>query len=454
MSKTFRPYQPDQLLMLPPSMQEWLPADHAVYFVSDLVDSLDLSAILETYTEERGYPPYHPLMMTKLLLYGQVCGIRISRKLELAAREHVAFRVLCAGNEPDFRTIADFRKRHLEALGELFVQVVRLCQRTGLAKLGHIAVDGTKVGASANKHKAMSYQRMVDEEQRLKREIRAMLEAAVAEDEADDACYGKERRGDELPAELAFRESRLKKIQEAKAALEEEERGRQRASSEDDDNPPPPLPKPKAQRNFTDPESRIMLNSDKAFVQAYNAQIAVDADSQVILAADVVQETNDRRQLVPMVQKVADNAGAWPERVSADAGYWSEAAVGQVEAGGSTAYVAPKKIGHREWRELAPAEIPERVEDPLRERMWHRLRTEEGRTEYDKRKISVEPAIGQLKTVQGCRQFLLRGAQNVKSEWLLACTGHNILKLFRAHQRELRRIGALGGSSAPIQGSA
>ncbi len=454
MSKTFRPYQPDQLLMLPPSMQEWLPTDHAVYFVSDLVDSLDLSAILETYTEERGYPPYHPLMMTKLLLYGQVCGIRSSRKLELATREHVAFRVLCAGNEPDFRTIADFRKRHLEALGELFVQVVRLCQRTGLAKLGHIAVDGTKVGASANKHKAMSYQRMVDEEKRLRREIQAMLEAAVAEDEAEDAHYGRELRGDELPVELAFRESRLKKIQEAKAALEEEERARQRDSSEDDDNSPPPVPKPKAQRNFTDPESRIMLNSDKAFVQAYNAQVGVDADSQVILAADVVQETNDRQQLVPMVQQVADNAGAWPERVSADAGYWSEAAVCQVEAGGSTAYVAPKKIGHREWRELAPAEVSEPVEGPPRERMWHRLRTEEGRAEYDKRKISAEPVIGQLKTVQGCRQFLLRGAKNVKNEWLLACTGHNILKLFRAHQRELKRIGALAGSNAPIQVSA
>jgi transposase len=445
MGKVFRPYQPDQLLMLPPSMQEWLPADHAVHFVSDLVDSLDLSAILETYTEERGYPPYHPLMMTKLLLYGQVCGIRSSRKLDLAAREHVAFRVLCAGNEPDFRTIAEFRKRHLEALGGLFVQVVRLCQRTGLAKLGHIAIDGTKVRASANKHKAMSYQRMIEEEERLKREIRAMLEAGIAEDEAEDARHGRERRGDELPVELAFRESRLKKIQEAKAALEEEERARQKASSEDDDDRPPPVPKPKAQRNFTDPESRIMLDSDKAFVQAYNAQIAVDADSQVILAADVVQETNDRRQLVPMVRKVADNAGSRPERVSADAGYWSDAAVGQVEAEGSTAYVAPKKIGHREWRELAPADGSERTEDSPRERMWHRLRTPGGRAEYDKRKISVEPAIGQLKTVQGCRQFLLRGAQKVKGEWLLACTGHNILKLLRAHRRQLAQTGSPAG---------
>jgi len=452
MSKTFRPYQPDQLLMLPPSLQEWLPADHAVYFVGDLVDSLDLSAIMETYTEERGYPPYHPLMMTKLLLYGQVCGIRSSRKLELAVREHVAFRVLCAGNEPDFRTISDFRKRHLEALGGLFVQVVQLCRRTGLAKLGHIAVDGTKVLANANKHKAMSYQRMVDEEQRLKREIRAMLEAAVAEDEADDARYGKERRGDELPAELAFRESRLKKIQEAKAALEQDERERRKASSAgDDDDEPPALPGPKAQRNFTDPESRIMLNSDKAFVQAYNAQVAVDADSQVILAADVVQETNDRRQLVPMVQKVAGNAGDRPERVSADAGYWSDAAVKQVEQEGSTAYVAPKKIGHREWRELVLTQEGAPEQASPAQRMWHRLRTEQGRAEYNKRKISVEPAIGQLKTVQGCRQFLLRGASKVKGEWLLACTGHNILKLYRARKRKLEQIMASEGLETPLQ---
>ena len=452
MSKTFRPYQPDQLLMLPPSMQEWLPADHAVYFVSDLVDSLDLSAIMESYTEERGYPPYHPLMMTKLLLYGQVCGIRSSRKLELAAREHVAFRVLCAGNEPDFRTISDFRKRHLEALGGLFVQVVQLCRRTGLAKLGHIAVDGTKVLANANKHKAMSYQRMVDEEQRLKREIRGMLEAAVAEDEAEDMRYGKERRGDELPEDLAFRETRLKKIQEAKAALEHDERERQKASSAgDDDDAPPVLPKPKAQRNFTDPESRIMLNSDKAFVQAYNGQVAVDADSQVILAADVVQETNDRRQLVPMIQQVEDNAGERPERVSADAGYWSDASVKQIEQEGSTAYVAPKKIGHREWREsvLTQEGTPEHASPA--QRMWHRLRTERGRAEYNKRKISVEPAIGQLKTVQGCRQFLLRGTRKVKVEWLLACTGHNILKLYRARKRELEQITAPGGLQTLLQ---
>ncbi|MGH7460466.1 MAG: IS1182 family transposase, partial [Longimicrobiales bacterium] len=282
--------------MLPPSLNEWLPREHLVYFVGDVVDALDLSAIYTRYEEERGYPPYHPLLMTKLWLYAYTCGVRSSRKVERATREDVAFRVLCAGNEPDFRTLAAFRRRHLEALGGLFVQVLKLCRQAGLAKLGHVAIDGTKVKANASKHKAMSYARMREEEARLRAQVEAMLAESQAIDAAEDKQYGRDR-GDELPEELAHRQTRLKKIQEAKAALERQARAERKREGKG-----PSTPRPKAQRNFTDPESRIMLNSDKAFVQAYNAQLAVDADHQVIVAAEVVQASNDKQQLIPMVE--------------------------------------------------------------------------------------------------------------------------------------------------------
>jgi transposase len=427
MAKTFRPYDPDQLLVLPPSLREWLPEDHLVYFVSDLVEQLDLSTIFAAYTEDRGYPPYHPVLMTKLLLYGYATGVYSSRRLARACAEDVAFRVLCAGDAPDFRTIAAFRRRHLDALGALFLQVLRLCREAGLAKLGHVAIDGTKLKANASKHKAMSYARMQEEETRLKAEITRLLAQAEDEDAAEDERYGSERRGDELPEELRHRESRLKKIQEAKAALEKKAREEaQQAGRADAEQA---VPEPKAQRNFTDPESRIMLDSSKAFVQAYNAQAAVDHESQVIVAAEVVQAANDKGQLVPMVEQVCDNLAETPEAVSADSGYWAEAAVERLEAYEIPAFVAPGKIRHREWREqgLLPEPVP--VELPAKERMAYRLRTESGRAEYDKRKVTVEPVFGQIKGARGFRQFLLRGLERVRSEWRLVCTVHNLLKL-------------------------
>lgn len=449
MGKTFRPYQPDQLLVLPPSLQEWLPADHLSYFVSDVVDGLDLSAILETYAEERGYPPYHPLLMTKLWLYAYAVGVRSSRKLMRATREDVAFRILCAGNEPDFRTLSEFRRRHLEALAGLFAQILQLCREAGLVKLGHVAIDGTKVKANASKHRAMSYERMVAEEARLTAEIAEWFAEVEANDRAEDERYGPDRTGDELPEELRHRAGRLKKIAEAKAALEERARHAARERGEDEEAAEV---EPKAQRNFTDPESRIMLSSDRAFIQAYNGQLAVDDAFQVIVAADVVQAANDRRELVPMVAATVDAFEEVPGSFSADAGYWSEENAETLEDWEIEAYVAPEKIGHREWREAkAPrGRIPKDLTP--KERMRRKLTTKKGRAEYDKRKITVEPVCGQLRTVQGLDQFLLRGLQKVTGEWLLCCTSHNLLKLFRNRDRAVRRPPGMG--QRPVAGLA
>jgi transposase len=431
MSKVFRPYQPDQILMLPPSLQEWLPADHDVYFVADLTNALDLSEIYGSYREGRGYPPYHPLLMVRLWLYGYMRGIRSSRKLARALREDVGFRVLCAGNEPDFRTLADFRKRHIGAIENLFLQVLKLCQEAGLVKLGHVAIDGTKIRASASKHKAMSYRRMVDEEARLREQIRTMLAESEAIDAEEDTLHGSDRRGDELPPDLANRESRLKKIQEAKRALEAEARqaAEARGSTKGE-------PESKAQRNFTDPESRIMPSSEKgAFVQAYNAQLAVDSHQQVIVAADLVQAAQDKQQFIPMLEAAIDNCGDLPVACSADAGYFAEAVVEAVQACGIEAYIAPDRIKHSDWhRAVAPrGRVPQALY--TKDRMRRKLRTKEGRAEYDKRNITVEPVCGQLKTVQGLRQFLLRGLTKCRGEFLLACTAHNALKLHRAIER-------------------
>lgn len=445
MSKTFRPYEPDQLMVLPPSLHEWLPRDHLVYFVSDLVESLDLSTIYASYAEERGFPPYHPLLMTKLWVYAYACGLRSSRKVERATREDVAFRILCAGNEPDFRTLAAFRKRHLVTIRDLFLQVLQLCRRAGLAKLDHVALDGTKVKANASKHKAMSYARMNEEEARLRAEVEKMLAESDAIDAAEDEQYGADKRGDELPAELANRKTRLQKIQEAKAALEAEARAKREATGRGKSTP-----SPKAQRNFTDPESRIMLNSDKAYVQAYNAQLAVDADHQVIVAVDVVQASNDKQQLIPLVEAVVDNCEETPGAVSADAGFWSEANARRMEYYEIDAFIAPEKISHQEWREATVPPEPLPADATPKEKMRYKLRTPEGRAEYDKRKITVEPVCGQLKTVQGITHFLLRGLAGVQGEWLLACMAHNVLKLHRAVRRRLEGVVSLTAILAEV----
>ncbi len=437
MSKTFRPYEPDQDFLMPISMREWLPADHLAYFISDVVESLDLSAITKRYAgEERGYPPYHPGMMVKVLLYAYCIGVASSRKIEKRLCEDIAFRVLAANNTPDFRTISDFRKDHLRALSGLFLQVLKLCQKAGLVKLGHVALDGTKIKANASKHKAMSYKRMKEEETRLEAEIAELMKKAAAVDEEEDHRYGKDKRGDELPKEMAFRESRLKKIREAKEALEEDAK-REAEIAAASNKKHTGVPADKAQRNFTDPESHIMpAPGGKHFVQAYNAQAAVDSTHQVIVAAEVTNKPTDRGQAEPMMEVVKTNTGQLPRQMSADAGYFSSDAVKNLTTIGIDVYMPPDKIGHRAVLPPAPrGRIPKNLS--IADRMRRKLRTKKGKERYGLRKELPEPVFGQIKQARGFDQFLLRGSDKVSSEWKVICTGHNLLKLFRAHGQGL-----------------
>ena len=445
MSKTYRPYEPDQALLMPPALSDWLPEGHLVYFLREVVGELDLSPITDVYeAEERGFPPYHPQMMVAVLLYAYCLGVTSSRKIARRLEEDVAFRVLAANNTPDFRTIAEFRKRHLAALAGLFVQVLRLCQEAGLVNLGHVALDGTKLKANASKHKAMSYERMKREEARLAAEVKALLGQAEDTDEREDAQYGRDKRGDELPGELAFREGRLKRIREAKAALErevrEEAKKREREAgpgSNSPQNPPAkvadPTPAPEAQKNFTDPESRIMLASGekKTFVQGYNCQAVVDRSAQVIVAADVTQEANDKKQAVPLMRQVRTNTGKVPAQVSMDAGYFSEETLRAIEAFGVEAFIPTDRQEHGKPLPVAPrGRIPKAL--GVTDRMRRKLQTQRGRGIYAQRKEIVEPVFGQIKQARGFRQFLLRGLVQVQGEWSLICTGHNLLKLWKA----------------------
>jgi transposase len=430
-SKTFRPYEPDQMFLMPVSLQDWLPKGHLAYFISDIVDHLDMGAIMSRYEEEKGYPPYHPAMMVKVLLYAYCIGVPSSRKIEKKLQEDVAFRVLAANNTPDFRTISDFRKHHLQALAALFVQVLKLCQRAGLVKLGHVSLDGTKIKANASKHKAMSYKRMKEEEARLEMEVQELLKKAQAVDEEEDRVYGKNRRGDELPKELAFRESRLKKIREARAALEAEawEEAEQKRQ---DGGKVTEVPEDKAQRNFTDPESHIMpAPGGKHFEQACNAQAAVDSAHQVIVAVEVTNQPSDKGQAVPMMEQVKTNTGGSPRQMSADAGYFSSDAVTVLAAQGIDVYMPPDKMRHAYKMPVAPrGRIPRCLS--VIDRMRRKLRTKQGRKRYGLRKELSEPVFGQIKQVRGFRQFLLRGKEKLRGEWQLICTGHNVLKLFGA----------------------
>ena len=431
MSKTFRPYDPNQIYLMPASLQDWLPKGHLAYFISDVVDHLDLSTIMSRYQEEKGYPPYHPLMMVKVLLYAYCIGVPSSRKIERRMEEDISFRVLAANNTPDFRTISDFRKDHLPALGALFVQVLKLCQRAGLVKLGHVSIDGTKMKANASKHKAMSYKRMKEEEERLEAEVQELLKEAEAVDEEEDRKYGTDKRGDELPKELAFRESRLKKIREARAALEAEAWAKFE-QAKDKGGKATGVPEDKAQRNFTDPESRIMpAPGGKQFEQAYNAQAAVDSANQVIVAAEVTDQPSDKRQAVPMMEQVNANTGGLPREMSADAGYFSSDAVTELTADGIDVYMPPDKMRHAYKMPAAPrGRIPKGLS--VADRMRRKLRTKHGRKRYGLRKELPEPVFGQIKQVRGFRQFSLRGKEKVRSEWRLICAGHNLLKMFGA----------------------
>jgi len=421
---------------------------------------LDLSALYAFYGGDgRGRPRYDPAMMTSLLCYAYCVGTPSSRKIERCCVEDVAFRVIAANQRPDHDSICEFRKRHLCALARLFLDVLKLCQEAGLVKLGHVALDGSKVKANASKHKAMSYGRMKEKEDELERQVREMLDLAERVDAEEDAKHGKGVRGDEMPPELRRKEGRLKKIREAKAALEAAARAeaeekkreaeeklaeRARKAEESGEKPrgrSPEVPDPekaepdaKSQRNFTDPDSRIMKDgATKSFEQCYNAQAAVDGTAQVIVAAEVTQAASDKEQLAPMVAAVESNTGGVPAEFTADAGYYSESNVKALEAKEIDGYIAFGRQKHGETP--APIEGEAGSELSVKELMRHKLLSERGRSVYAKRKSVVEPVFGQIKQARGLRRFSLRGLGNVSAEWKIWCMTHNVLKLFRSGWR-------------------
>lgn len=539
-TKEYRAWTPGQGFLLPPCPLEWLPTGDLVYFVLDVVEQLDLGEITRVLQGKdwRGTRPYDPRMMATLLVYGYCVGIASSRKLEQATHRDVAFRVLTGGCHPDHTRISDFRREHLKALAGLFVQVLRTCQHVGLVKLGHVALDGTKVQANASKHKAMGYERMKKSEKELEQEVAKLLEQAEGVDQQEDARYGKDKRGDELPAELARRETRLEKIREAKAALEAEaarhrakelalqaERAtqklheaddaerpkRERAAAKaeegaaegaklardkaesrvaqarekaeraaaqaktpadrrrateaqqrvdaaerdrdkgiDDGAPaaagkstfpenlaptePDGTPTPTAQRNFVDPESRIMKTGG-GFIQGYNCQLAADEHAQIIVAYHATNQSPDAEHLAPMVDEIEANCGVLPDSMTADNGYWSDANDKLCEDRGIDSYIAVGRQKHGAATDPKDA-APTASESERKRRMREKLHTDKGRAIYRRRKAVVEPVNGQIKEARGFRRLLLRGITKVNGELGLICLGHNLLKLFRARDLE------------------
>ena len=446
MSKHFRPWNPEQSFLFPPAPRDWLPENHLVYFLLDVVPQMDLRPILQPYqAEERGQPPYHPTMLVTLLLYGYATGTFSSRRLMARCETDVAFRVIVGQDVPDFRTISDFRKRHLAALEGFFVDVLKLCARAGLVKVGRLALDGSKVKANASRHKAMSYDYMLKEEQRLKQEIKALLAQAEEADETEDRAYGRDRRGDELPEELARRQGRLQKIRQAKAALEAEARQQARAEEAERQRqgkppsgkgPEQARPEPKAQYNFTDPESQVMKVSNKGWDQCINAEVVVN-EHQIIVAADVTDEANDKQQVRPMVEQMKQNLAAVGVRerakeMVADSGFYSEANVAYLEAEGIDPYIATERLKHHERIAAPRGRCPQGL--TAKQRMARKLRTKRGRERYARRKAMVEPVFGQIKHGRGFRQHLLRGRKKMRAEWRLVSLTHNLLKLWRYEQ--------------------
>ena len=422
MAKTFRDWDVDQCWLLPPSVHELVPPNHLSHFVRDTVRTdLDLSAILNTYQEERGYPPYHPVMMTALLLYAYTQGVFASRRIARACEERVDFMAVTALQKPDFRTVNEFRRRHLKALGELFVQVLKLCRRAGLVKLGHVALDGTKIKANASKHKAMSYARMQSAEKELAETVAGWLKRAEAEDEADDREFGEDRRGDELPDWVRNKQERLARIRAAKQALEEE-------AKHDKEGEGGGTPPAKSQRNFTDPESRLMRTRD-GFEQAYNCQLAVDHEHQIIVAATTTQTQNDIAEFPKLLAAIKTNTGKQADEVSADSGYCSEENLEHLNRRRIRGYIATGRQRHGE-----SSAIDTNGKKLGRHAMHMNARLRQGgwRSRYRLRKQTVEPVFGQIKEAMGFRRFVLRGYDKVRSEWLMVCAAFDLRKLANA----------------------
>jgi transposase len=445
MEKTFKSCDRKQMLLLPPSLLDWLPEGHLVHFILDLVEQLDLSKIYASYQGNgRGQPPYEPRMMTALLFYAYCTGVPSSRQIEKKTFEDVAFRVIAANRHPDHDSICEFRKRHLKALAGLFVQILRLCQEAGLVKLGHVALDGTKIKANASKHKAMSYGKMKKKKEELEKEIDELLKNAEAVDDEEDKKYGKNKKGWDLPDELKRRETRLAKIKEAMNALEEEARqeaaekqkakqARKKSKKAPASQPPPAVaPSDNAQRNFTDPDSRIMkVSSTKSFEQCYNGQAIVDDSFQVIVATGLSQNANDMEEVEPILDILEENLGGIPHHtaITTDAGYFSETNVMLFEDALLNPVMATQKMKHGEVLPQVRGRIP--IDMTPKDRMRRKLCTKKGQEIYSKRKSTVEPVFGQIKQARGLRQFLLRGHENVSAEWQMWCLSHNLLKLYR-----------------------
>lgn len=442
MSKTFRAWDVDQVWLLPPSIHDFVPAGHVAHFVRDTVrDGLDLSAIMECYAEERGFPPYHPGMMVALLVYAYSQGIYSSRRIARSCEERLDFAAVTGMQRPDFRTISEFRRRHLKALGGLFRQVLHLCRDAGLVNLGHVALDGTKIRANAGLNKAMSYGRMKQAEAALAREVQGWFAKAAQADKAEDREHGADLRGDEMPEWIADKQKRLEKIRAAKAALEAEARAKAepdkgggsssnsgKTGAGGKPNKHPAAPEDKAQRNFTDPASRVMPTKS-GFIQGYNAQAAVDGAHQIIVAQTLTNSSSDQGQLAPLLDAIRTHLGANPLEASADAGYCSAANLRTLKRRRIEGYIATGRQKHG----VKSATAKRKARDgTLLARMSIKLKRAGYRSRYRLRKQIVEPVFGQIKQARGFRQFLLRGLDKVQSEWAMICTAHNLAKLAAA----------------------
>lgn len=471
--KTYRPWDALYGRTQHLSPQQALPEDDLVYFLLDTIPTLDLNPFHKHYADElRGQPPYDVTMMVTLLVYAYAVGIRSSRKIAAACERNLAFLAIVGDQRPDFRTISDFRKIHLPALQSLFVEVLRLAGTLGLVQLGNLSTDGTKMGADASRHKAMSYGYMNKEIERLQAEVKKLLEDAEQVDAEQDATLGS-RRGDELPEELKRREDRLAKIGQAKARLEAEAAAAAAAEQQRRDEAeaeraasgqkrrgkePAPVdatPQDKAQTSFTDPESKIMKQSNKGFDQSYNAQAVVDSKAQIIVAAELTNQANDKQQAVPMAQAALSNLEAAgidravdaagkpvPIPNTLDSGYYSAKAVQELETLGMDPHVATGRQKHHEAATAAAAEAAVSAEGSaataaaasaatVKEKMRAKLRSVAGKVLYAARKQIVEPVFGQIKGARGIRRFLLRGLEKVRAEWRLICLTHNLLKMWR-----------------------
>jgi transposase len=455
--KTYRPWDPEHYRHVAHSPEAKLPEDDLVFFLLDTVRHLDLRRFYAAYEDEtRGAPPFDPQMMVCLLLYAYCVGVFSSRKIAQACERNLAFIAIVGEERPDFRTISDFRKLHLAAFCDVFVQVLRIAGEAGLVKLGNVATDGTKLQGNASRHKAMSYGYMKQEVERLREEIETLVTQAYQQDAEDDAALGS-RRGDELPAELARREDRLATIEAAMQRLEarataeaeaerqrraEAEAERQRTGKKRRGRVPQAVdetPDDKAQMSFTDPELGIMQTNNKGWDYCGNAQASVDGAYQIIVACDVTAEANDKQQAEPMAQLTVtqleqagiaiptDATGATQKMPATyDSGYYSEAAAAAVEQLGFEPYMATGRQRHHVLE-------PQVTETPTtaKERMAAKVRTPEGRAVYARRKVIVEPVFGQIKEARGFRRFLLRGLAKIRGEWRLVCLTHNLLKIWR-----------------------